>query len=277
MATTGIDVSGAAAKLNKEITRIQKSMNNETKALSTGIWLAMSNASNRKGTGKKPKPGSKRSRGEDWTEGPDLNVTYEANGKIYKSTAEHWMARLKSKSSREQYLDKNGKKRTRKVNPYVITALKNQKKPGTLFKNDLWRKGSKGALPNSWRGDGLANYYLRRQWRSTIQDNETEVRISPAVFKGETNNERVLRLLDTGGTMKGSRRLKGFRLYFWYNKYTGKTNVGIKKDYSKERPMIRMRGYNLKRQVLARINRVLKKVRPSQISKEHWRQLGKGV
>lgn len=274
---TGVDTSGAINKLKREVNNIKKDMNKETKALSTGLWLAMSNASIKKGTGKKPKIGSKRANGGDWEPGPDLEVTYEANGKIYKSTAEHWMARLKSKSSREQYIDKTGKPRTRRVNPYVITALKNQKKPGTLFKNDLWRKGSKGPLPYSWRGDGLANYYLRKQWRSSIIGDETEVRISPAVFKGESNNERVLRLLDTGGTMKGSRRLKGFRLYFRYSRYTGKTDVGIKKEYSKQRPIVRMRGYNLKRQVLARVNRVLKRVKPSQISKEHWRQLGKGV
>ncbi|MBQ3349732.1 MAG: hypothetical protein IJG38_04985 [Thermoguttaceae bacterium] len=272
-----INTTAATAKLKKEVEKIKKGMDKETKALGTGLWLAMSNASIKKGTGKKPKPGSKRSRGADWTEGPDLKVTYKANGRRYESTAEHWLARLKSKSSREQYTDKNGKTRTRRVNPYNIIPLKNQKKPGVLFTNEPWRKGSKGALPYSWRGDGLANYYLREQWRSAIQGGEAEVRISPAVFKGENNNERVLRLLNLGGSTTGSRKLEGFTLYFWHNKATGKTDVGIRKNYSKTKPHIRMKGYNLKRQVLTRVNRALQNAKPSEISKQQWRQLGKGA
>lgn len=272
-----VDTKSAINKLKKAVKDAKKDMNNEIKALGKGLYIAMSNASVKKGTGKKPKPGSKRARGEDWGEGPDLKVRYEANGRIYESTAEQWLANLKAKNAgRESYMDKNGKMRTRRANPYRIVPLKNQKKPGTLFKNDLWRKGSKGTLPFSWRGDGLANYYLRKQWNYDIEDLETEVKISPATFKGENNNERVLKLLDTGGTTKGSRQLKGFRLYFWHDKNSPKTNVGIKREYSKERPTVRIKGFNLKRQVLARVNRVLKRVKPSQITTQHWRQLGKG-
>lgn len=272
-----INITGATEKLKKEVEKIKKDMDKQTESLGTGLWLAMSNASVKKGTGKKPKPGSKRSQGEDWTKGPDLKIMYKAGGKWRHSTAEYWAAHLKSKSSREQYTDKNGKTRTRKVNPYNIIALRNQKKPGVVFQNDVWRKGSKGPLPKSWRGDGLANYYLRQQWRSSVQGNDVEVRISPAIFKGESNNDRVLKLLDTGGTSFGSRKLEGFTLFFWHNKATGKTDVGIRKNYSKMRPTIKIKGYNLKNQVLARVNEALKTRKPSQISKQEWRQLGKGV
>ncbi len=253
-------------------------MTSETKALAKGLFIAMSNANYKKGSGKKPKPGSKKAGGENWMNGPELKVSTMGRDGNFKELgkAKEWITKLRAKTSRETYMDKNGKTRSRRTSPYNIVALKNQKKPGVLFERDIWRKGSKGALPYSWKMDGLANYYLRKQWLYEVQQMLAIIKISPATFKGESNNERVLKLLDEGGSGKGSRTLKGFYLSFRYNKRTKKTDVGISKDLTKEHKTIRMKGFQLKRKVLARVNRALKRVRPSQISNQHWRQLGSG-
>lgn len=253
-------------------------MDKETKALAKGLYIAMSNASIKKGSGKKPKAGTKKAGNGDWVEGPELEVSTMGSDGNYKplGTAKDWISKLKTKTSRETYTDKNGKTRSRRTSPYNIVALKNQKKPGQLFERDTWRKGSKGKLPYSWKADGLANYYLRKQWNYEVQQMLAVIHISPATFKGESNNERVLKLLDEGGTGKGSRTLKGFHLSFRYNKRTKKTDVGITKDITKEYKPVKYKGYNMKNQVLSRVNRILKKVKPSEISTQHWRQIGKG-
>ncbi len=274
-----IDATGATTKLKKAVKDIKRDMANENKALAKGLYIAMSNASIKKGSGKKPKPGSKKAQNGDWKEGPELPVEYTVRGKTYKSTAYHWMARIKSKDLRESYVDKNGKTRTHKVHGFNIIKLRNQKVPGVLIDKELWRKGSTGKLPYSWSNPGkknLASYYLRKQWTYDSDEVSAQTQISPAVFKGESNNDRVLRLLDEGGSGKGSRRLLGFKLTFRYDKRTKKTGVGISKILEDKPKIIHTKGYNMKRQVVARVNRVLKKVRPSQISNAHWRQIGKG-
>ena len=274
-----IDISGATNKLKKAVKDVKRNMANENKALAKGLFIAMSNASIKKGSGKKPKPGSRKAQNGDWKEGPGLPVEYTVNRKTYKSTAEHWMARIKTKDLRESYIDKNGKTRTHKVHGFYIIKLKTQRAPGVLFDKELWRKGSTGKLPYSWGNPGkknLANYYLRKQWTYDSDEISAQTKISPAVFKGESNNDRVLRLLDTGGTGKGARRLLGFKLTFRYDKRTKKTGVGISKILEDKPKVIHVKAYYIKRQVVARVNRVLKKVRPTQITAQHWRQIGKG-
>lgn len=273
-----IQTTQATKKLHQCLKNIKKDMEKETKALAKGLYIAVSNASIKKGSGKKPKAGTKKADNGDWMEGPELKVSKMGSDGNYKEigTAKEWITKLRVKTSRETYTDKNGKTRSRRTSPYNIVALKNQKKPGVLFEKEIWRKGSKGNLPYSWKADGLANYYLRKQWLYEVQQMLATVKISPATFKGESNNERVLKLLDEGGSGKGSRTLKGFHLSFRYNKRTKKTDVGITKDITKEYKTVKYKGYNIKRQVLTRVNRVLKKVRPSEISNEHWRQIGKG-
>ena len=93
-------------------------------------------------------------------------------------------------------------------------------------------------------------------------------------IKGEKVNDRVLKLLDEGGFMQGSKQLVGFHFVF-QNLKNGRTGIYPLYEYG-ERPMVRMRGYNIKRQVVGRINRALKHVRASQITYRHWRQLGRG-
>ena len=55
-----------APSLKAEIRKVKKTMSRETDALAKGLYIAMSNASVKKGQGGKPKLGSKKARGQNW-------------------------------------------------------------------------------------------------------------------------------------------------------------------------------------------------------------------
>lgn len=264
--------------LKKEIKRISGDMAKETNALAKGLYIAMSNANVKKGMGTKPKPGSKKAAGSNWEQGGELTVTYKVRHHVYTVPVSEWIEKLKNKDATETYIDKSGKQRRRKVSKYNVIRLKSQHEPGRFFERDVWRKGSKGALPYSWGAKGqknLASYYMRKQWRYTAKQLAAEVRISPAVFRGEDNNERVLKLIDEGGIGKGSRTLKGFEIIFT-SRQKGRQNIGIKKVYYDTPKTVRLKGYNIKRKVLGRANRILKRLAPSKILPSQWRQIGSG-
>ena len=263
--------------LKSNVRGVRQTMSKETDKLAKGLYIAMSNASIKKGQGGKPKPGSKKASGQNWRQGNDLYVEYMAGHRQIREPVTTWIERLKNKDAVETYTDKSGKPRRRKVSKYNVIRLQSQHAPGVFFEHDVWRVGSKGALPFSWGAKGdksLANYYLRKQWRYTAEQLAAEVRISPAKFSGETNNDRVLRLLDEGGSGYGSRRLLGFQIIF-RARQNGRQNIGIKKIYD-EPKQIRFKPFNLKRQVLARTRRVLKRVPPSKILPSQWRQISSG-
>ena len=263
--------------LKSSVRGVRQTMSKETDKLAKGLYIAMSNASIKKGQGGKPKPGSKKASGSNWRQGGDLYVEYMAGHRQIREPVTTWIERLKNKDAVETYTDKTGKQRRRKVSKYNVIRLQSQHAPGVFFEHDIYRVGSKGNLPFSWGAKGdksLANYYLRKQWRYTAEQLAAEVRISPAKFSGETNNDRVLRLIDEGGSGYGSRRLLGFELIF-RSRQNGRQNIGIKKIYD-EPKQIRFRAFNLKKQVLARVNRVLRKANPSNILPSQWRQIGSG-
>ena len=266
-----------APSLKAEIRKAKKTMSRETDALAKGLYIAMSNASVKKGQGGKPKLGSKKASGQNWRQGGDLYVEYMAGHRQIREPVTTWIERLKNKDAVETYTDKTGKQRRRKVSKYNVIRLQSQHAPGVFFEHDVWRVGSKGSLPFSWGAKGdknLANYYLRKQWRYTAEQLAAEIRLSPAHFKGESGNDRVLRLIDEGGSGKGSRTLLGFEIIF-RARQNGRQNIGIKKIYSDPKN-ITFKGFQIKRKVLARANRVLKRVDPSRILPSQWRQIGSG-
>ena len=67
--TQAIQTNQATKKLQQSLKDIKKGMEKETKALAKGLYIAMSNASIKKGSGKKPKAGSKKAGNGDWMEG----------------------------------------------------------------------------------------------------------------------------------------------------------------------------------------------------------------
>lgn len=270
-----IQTSQAQKKLQQAIRQIKKDMTAETKALAKGLYIALSNASVKKGKGTAPKLGSKKAGNGDWTEGPELEVHYSVKGQERREPVSKWIEKLKQKNFTETYTAKNGKIRKRKVSGYKILPWTRNREPVTLFERELWRKGSKGKLPYSWGGSGLADYYMRRQWRTEIDEDTATVRISPAQFKGAVNREKVMNLIDNGGLEKGSKRLLGFYFIFTRLK-SGKTGIYATREYDSERPFYKARGYHIKQQVVNRVNRILKRVRPSQITTQHWRQIGSG-
>lgn len=250
-------------------------MSAEVKALSKGLYIAMSNANMKKGKGTPPKPGSKKAANGDWMKGRELKVFYRVKGVEKQVPVSTWIDKLKQKNFVETYKDKNGKPRRRKVSGYKILPWTDHSDPVKLFEHEMWRKGSKDKLPYSWGGSGLADYYLRRKWRTHINEDTATVRIGPAKFKGAVNTDKVMKLLNKGGMEKGSKQLLGFFFLFTTLK-SGKVGIYATQQYAKERPIYKARGYNLKNQVVNRINRILKKVRPSQITNQHWRQIGRG-
>ena len=270
-----IQTQQATKKLQQAIQKIKKDMTAETKALSKGLYIALSNANIKKGKGTPPKPGSKKAANGDWMKGRELKVFYRSHGTDKQVPVTTWIDKLKQKNFIETYTAKNGKQRKRKVSGYKILPWDRNRDPVKLFEYEMWRKGSKDKLPYSWGGPGLADYYLRRQWRTEVDEDTATVRIGPAKFKGAVNTDKVMQLLNEGGTEKGSKQLLGF--YFLFTRLkSGKTGIYATYQYAKDRPIIKARGYNLKNQVVNRINRILKKVRPSQITNQHWRQIGRG-
>ena len=273
-----VNTNKAQMKLKAAKANVKRDMSKEMQALSKGLYLAMSNANVRKGTGVKPKYGSKRAANGDWKESPELIVEYKVwHGKVVRRPVTYWIEKLKQKTRTEIYTDKNGKTRRRKVRPFVTMRMYNQRKEGVLYPSELWRIGSKGQLPYSWGAKGKGNpadYYLRKNWRSKANGLEAEVRISPTQLDGDENNERVLKMLDEGGTFKGARKMLGFRLFFRYNKAVQRTEVGIRQYHSRERRTVTIKGYHFKEKTLARINRTLKKIAPSKIDNQQWRRLG---
>lgn len=279
--SAGINTKGAQRKLEKAVKDIKKDMTSETKALAKGIYIAMCNASVKKGKGKTPKAGSKKAENGDWIKGNKLYVVYGRSEK--KIPVEDWLHHLTDKSVVQEYYAKGFKRRKRRVAGYQLIKHAHQKKPDELKTHELWRKGSTGKLPNSWGGDGLANYYIRKKWFWELPTpDEAEVKISPTTFRNEdgkyseANNERVLKLIDEGGTTKGSRHLLGYRLYFTHHGMKHGITGVIPEKIIEDAPMVKIKPFKLKQQVVGRINRVLKKVKPSQISIQHWRQIGKG-
>lgn len=270
-----IQTQQAQKKLQQAIQRIKKDMAAETKALAKGLYIAMSNANIKKGKGTPPKLGSKKASNGDWTEGPELKVHYRSQGKDKWVPVSTWIEKLKQKNFTETYVAKNGKTRKRKVSSYKILPWDRNRDPVTLIEKEIWRKGSKDKLPYSWGGAGLADYYLRKQWRTEVDEDTAVVRISPARMKGSKNGARVMNLLDNGGMEKGSKQLLGF-FFLFTNLKSGKTGIYATREYAPKRPIVKSRGYYIKEQVVNRINRILKRVRPSQITNQHWRQLGRG-
>lgn len=251
-------------------------MQGETKALAKGVYIAMSNANIKKGLGAKPKPGSKKASGGNWKQGGELFVEYETKYKQIREPVTDWIDRLKNKDAVETYTDKTGKSRRRKVSKYHVVRLKSQNAPGVFFERDIYRVGSKGTLPFSWAEKGqknLANYYFRKQWRYAAEQFAAEVRLSPAKFKGERDNERVLKLIDKGGSGYGSLTLRGFKI-IWSERRNGRQNIGIQKIYYREPRTVRFRGFNIKQKVVGRVNKALKKRKPSQILPSQWRIIG---
>ena len=272
-----INTSKALLKLKAAKANVKKDMVDETAALAKGLYIAMSNASVKKGLGTKPKLGSKKAAGENWKPGGDLFVQFMSGHRQIREPVTKWIERLKNKDAVENYTDKTGKPRRRKVSKYNVIRLQSQNAPGTFFEHDIFRVGSKGQLPFSWGAKGeknLANYYLRKQWRSEAKALAAEIRLSPAHFSGETGNDRVLRLIDEGGTGLGSRTLRGFEI-IWRSKQNGRQNIGIKKIFD-EQKTIRFRGFNMKKQVLKRTLEALKKKAPSKILASQWRKIGSG-
>lgn len=283
-----IDTSNARKHLEQEVKQLQKQFKAENKALAIGLRYAFLEANIKKGTGTPPKAGSKRANNGDWITGSAHKVVYKWWDKSGKRFAEHeissdnWEKELKNRFKTPTH--KKNKKTGRmtkevwqKAKRIIPVRVGNQKKPGTIEPRAMYRKGSTGSLPYSWGGKGLSNYYLRKQWYyKLLDDYSSEVRISPAKFKGEINNDRVLKLLDEGGTTKGSRRLGGYRLVL-FPQEDRTLQVGIIKWYKQERPVVTMKPFHIKDKTLARINRVLRRgVRPSTITKEHWKKLGRG-
>lgn len=273
-----IQTKVAYNKLKQKVKELQREMTKDVKALSKGLFIAAANANIKKGSGVPPKAGSKKATNGDWTEGPELTVSYyvKNRGKIVEPISK-WIEKINKKNFVTTYTDKTGKTRKRKVSSYKLLPLGYQREPIKLFAREIWRKGSKGSLPYSWGAPGeknLADYYLRKNWRTEETDRGVIVRISATKFKGEKVNDRVLKLLDEGGFMQGSKQLIGFHFVF-QNLKNGRTGIYPLYEYG-ERPMVRMRGYKIKRQVVGRINRALKHVRASQISTQHWRQIGSG-
>lgn len=263
-------------KLKQARARIKGSMQGETKALAKGLYIAMSNASIKKGQGGKPKIGSRKASGGNWKQGRELYVEYETKYRQIREPVTDWIERLKNKDAVETYVDKTGKTRRRKVSKYHVVRLQTQNAPGVFFARDIYRVGSKGTLPFSWGAKGsknLANYYLRKQWRYTAEQLAAEIRLSPAHFKGEKNNDRVLKLIDEGGTGYGSRTLKGFKI-IWRGERNGRQNIGITKIYYDEPRTVTFKAFNLKKQVLKRALKALKKLKPSQILPSQWRIIG---
>lgn len=271
-----IQTQQAQKKLQQSIRQIKKDMAAETKALAKGLYIAMSNANIKKGSGKPPKPGSKKAGNGDWVKGRELKIHYYVKGKGERwEPVSKWIDKLKQKNFTETYVAKNGKTRKRRVSNYKMIPFGNQHEPLKIFEHEMWRKGSKSGLPYSWGGDGLANYYLRKQWRTEVDDDTATVRISPARFKGAVNTDKVMQLLNEGGMEKGSKQLIGF-LFMFNRLKSGKTGITAVREYAEKRPLVRAKGYNLKKQVVNRINRILKRVRPTQITNQHWRQIGRG-
>ena len=273
--TAAIQTKAAYEKIKKRIREIQKETAKEVKALSRGIFIAASNASIKKGKGTSPKPGSKKAANGDWQPGPQLTVAYYTkSGKIIDPVTK-WIEKLNKKNFTSTYKDRNGKLRKHKVSEYKMEPIGSQHEPLKLFEREYWRKGSKGNLSYSWGGPGLANYYIRKNWRTEETDKGVIVRISPTKFKGEKENQQVLKVLDEGGFTYGSKPLIGFHFIFARLK-GGRTKIFPLYEYAKERPRVRIKGYNIKRNLVAKINRILKRVRASQISTQHWRQIGSG-
>ena len=270
-----IQTQQATKKLQQAVKQIKKDMAAETKALAKGLYIAMSNANIKKGSGKPPKPGSKKASNGDWVKGRELKIHYYTKGGEKWVPVSEWIDKLKQKNFTETYTAKNGKPRKRRVSGYKMIPFGNQHEPLKIFEHEMWRKGSKGGLPYSWGGDGLANYYLRKQWRTEVDNDTATVRISPAKMEGSKNGDKVLTLLDNGGMEKGSKQLIGF-LFMFNRLKNGKTGIMATREYAKDRPLVRTKGYNLKKQVVNRVNRILKRVRPSQITNQHWRQIGSG-
>ena len=274
---------------------IKTDMAAETQALGKGIFLAMSNANQKKGNGTRPKRMRKNG---NWEEGGvELYAFYGKKGKDRSVPIKRWIDKLGQKNVITTYTDKNGKTRKRKIAGYKLTSyrpnyMKTKRvidgetyeyieppaKPQDLRTRDIWRKGSKGALPFSWGGRGLADYYMRKQWRSNTGKFTAQVMISPGKFKGESDQQRVLRLLDKGGTGKGSRKLIGYRLHFIHHRTDpkGVTSIYPVRVFTDEKPTVHFKGFNLKYQVVNRINAALEKSAPTKLSDSKWRRLGAG-
>ena len=290
-----INVNKARLTLRDAKGMVKRRMVKETQALSAGIFLAMSNANKRKGKGTRPK---RLRQGGNWFEGgAELQaITGDKDNPTY-TPIDVWINRLKTKNRTATYTDKKGRTRKKKVSgfkltterPKYVAARKKRggmmvdtyeiQKPQDLRTKDIWRRGSTGSVPFSWGGYGLANYFLREQWRSRVAGLAAQVRISPAKFRGESDNERVLRLLDVGGQGQGSRKLIGYRLHFIHKRTDPKdvTSIWAQRVYTDTKPTIHLRGFRLKDKAVERINAVLKTgVPPSRISKNRWRNLGAG-
>lgn len=268
-------------------------MTSETKALAKGIFLAMSNANRQKGKGVRP---NRLRKGGNWFEGGrEIYAIIGKKGEETYRPIQEWIGRLQAKTRTETYTDKHGKTRKRKTSRYKLVterpkwlATKRTRggitseayvpvKPQDLHTKDLWRRGSTGSVPFSWGGNGLANYYLRKNWRSVVEGLDAQVRISPAKFRGETDNQRVLCLLDKGGQGLGSRKLIGYRLHFVHKHGEPKdiTSIYAQRVYTDTKPSVHFKGYNIKAQVVAKINQMLRNgVPPSKVSASRWRNLG---
>lgn len=270
-----VQTNQAQQKIQQAIQKVRRDMAKETKALAKGLYIAMSNANIKKGKGTPPKPGSKKAENGDWVKGRDLKVHYLTRSGEKWVPVSDWIEKLKQKNFVETYKDKNGKPRRRKVSSYKILPWDQNRDPIKLFENEIWRKGSKENLPYSWGGPGLANYYLRKQWRTTVDEDTATVRISPAQMEGSKNGDKVMTLLDEGGMEKGSKQLIGF-FFLFTNLKSGKTGIYATKEYEPQRPMVKTKGYKLKNQVVDRVNNILKKYRPTDLTNQKWRQLGKG-
>lgn len=275
MLQTTVQTKAAYKKLQQRVRELKKEMTKEVKALSKGLYIAASNANIKKGKGTPPKLGSKKASNGDWQEGPELTVSYYTKSGLKTVPVSTWIEKLKQKNFVTTYKDKSGKPRKRKVSSYKLLPLGNQHEPTKIIEREIWRKGSKGNLPYSWGGSGLIDYYLRKQWRTEETDRGVIVRLSPARLKGKKNSENVIHLLDEGGMAEGSKQLVGFHFVFT-NLKNGRTGIYVLHEYGERRPMVRIRGYGIKRQIVTRINRILKRVRPSQITNQHWRQIGRG-
>ena len=288
-----VNTKGATLTLQQARKNIQRNMERETAALGKGIFLAMSNANKQKGKGIRP---NRLRQGGNWFEGgAELYAITGKKGEELYTPIQTWISRLQAKTRTETYVTRTGKTRTRKTSRYKLVTDRPQwllgkrtingntfqtfvpKKPQDLRTKDLWRKGSTGSVPFSWGGVGLADYYLRKNWRSMAEGLDAQVRISPTKFRGESDNERVLRLLDIGGQGQGSRKLIGYRLHFIHKRTDPKdvTSIYAQRVYTDKKPMVHFKGYNLKAQVVWRINQTLRRgVPPTKISNARWRSLG---
>ena len=109
--------------LKNSVRGVRQTMSKETDKLAKGLYIAMSNASIKKGQGGKPKPGSKKASGSNWRQGGDLYVEYMAGYRQIREPVTTWIERLKNKGATETYTDKTGKQRRRKVSKYNVIRL----------------------------------------------------------------------------------------------------------------------------------------------------------